>query len=521
MKRLVSLLLLSALVVAVAGQPLSPKQIDRLTERVLKEFNVPGIAVAVVKDDMILHMKGYGVRSIATRQKMDEHTLFAIASNTKAFTVAALGILIDEGKLTWETKVIDIIPEFRLYNAYVTEDFNIKDLLSHRSGLGEGAGDLMSWPDSARFTTAEIIHNLRYLKQTSSFRTKYDYDNLLYIVAGEVVARVSGLSWEDFVESRIIEPLGMNSSSTSFKRLKDRANTIDAHVPVDGKLQVVAKQEGKIHNSVGGIYSNISNLSKWAKLQINHGRHGQNLEKQIFSEEVHREMWTPQTIRRVSSDTPYRTSFAAYGLGWNLTDINGTLQVYHTGTHSGIATRVTMLPELRLGIIVLTNQQEDAAHKAITNSIMDGYLEIQGNDWVGMLKKKMLKEKTEAKEITDRIWATVEARRRESVAEIDPQAFIGTYSDAWFGDVVIYEENGKLRFRAVKSPKLRGEMFHYTANTFIIKWDDRSMDADAFAVFALDRQGKPSALTMEAVSPLTDFSYDFQDLDLRRKESGL
>ncbi len=535
-KRLVSLLLLSALVIVAAGQPvssrgidkvkkadaakgqpLSARQIDRLTKRVMKEFSVPGIAVAVIKDDVILHMKGYGVRSIATRQKTDEHTLFAIASNTKAFTVAALGILIDERKLTWETKVIDIIPEFRLNNAYVTEDFNIKDLLSHRSGLGEGAGDLMSWPDSAMFTTAEIIHNLRYLKQASSFRTKYDYDNLLYIVAGEVVARVSGMSWEDFVESRIMMPLGMDGSSASFKRLKDLTNIIDAHVPVEGKLQVVAKQEGKIHNSVGGIYSNITDLSKWAMLQMNHGRYGKNLEKRIFSEEVHREMWTPQTIRPVSGDTPYRTCFAAYGLGWNLTDTNGHLQVYHTGTHSGIVTRVTLLPEEGLGIIVLTNQQEEAAHKAITNAIMDSYLDISGNDWVRMLMVKALKDKTEAKGITDRVWATVEARRRESSAEIDPQVFTGTFTDVWFGDVVIYEDNDGLRVRAVKSPKLRGEMFHYTANTFIVKWDDRSMDADAFAVFALDRDGEPCSIRMEAISPLTDFSYDFHDLDLRRK----
>jgi len=521
MKRLVSLLLMSALVFAAAGQPLSTRQINRLTKRVMKEFSVPGIAVAVVKDDTILHMKGYGVRSIATRQKTDEHTLFAIASNTKAFTVAALGILIDEGKLTWETKVIDIIPEFRLYNAFVTEDFNIKDLLSHRSGLGEGAGDLMSWPDSAMFTTAEIIYNLRYLRQTSSFRTKYDYDNLLYIVAGEVVARVSGMSWEEFVESRIMEPLGMDGSSASFKRLKDLTNIIDAHVPVEGKLQLVAKQEGKIHNSVGGIYSNISDLSKWAMLQMNHGRYGKNLDKRIFSEKVHREMWTPQTVRSVSGDSPYRTSFATYGLGWHLTDINGNLQVYHTGSHAGIETRVTLLPEMGLGIIVLTNQQEGAAHQAITNTIMDGYLGIRDIDWIGKLKEKMLKDKTEAKEITDRVWATVEAMRSESSADIDTRAFTGTYADAWFGDVVIYAENERLRIRAVKSPKLRGEMFHFTANTFIVKWDDRSMDADAFAVFALDREGKPSAITMEAISPLTDFSYDFHDLDLRRKDSGL
>ena len=183
MRRTASLILFLVVAVTSYGQPLSSKKIDRLTARVMQEFNVPGIAVAVVKDDRVVHMKGYGVRSIATGDKTDEHTLFAIASNTKAFTTAALGILVDEGKLTWETKVIDIIPEFRLYNAYVTEDFNIRDLLCHRSGMGLGAGDLMSWPDSARFTTSEIIHNLRYLKQTSPFRTKYDYDNMLYIRA--------------------------------------------------------------------------------------------------------------------------------------------------------------------------------------------------------------------------------------------------------------------------------------------------------------------------------------------------
>jgi CubicO group peptidase (beta-lactamase class C family) len=519
MKRALSVLLLAALFITASGQPLTEKQIDRLVKRVMKEFSIPGIAVAVVRDDVVLHMKGYGVRSIATRQKTDEHTLFAIASNTKAFTVAALGILIDEGKLTWETKVTEVIPEFRLYNSYVTEDFMIKDLLCHRSGMGLGAGDLMSWPDSAMFTTGEIIHNLRYLKQTSSFRTKYDYDNLLYIVAGEVVARVSGMSWEAFVEERILEPLEMDGSSASFQRIWNLANIIDAHVPVDGKLQVVAKQEGKIHNSVGGIYSNIHDLSKWVMVQMNNGRYGQDLDKQIFSKEVHHQMWTPHTVKPVSSDTPYRTSFAAYGLGWNLTDVNGYLQVYHTGSHAGIETRVTMLPELRLGIIVLTNQQESAAHLAVTNSIMDGYLGVTWNDWIGKLKEKMLREKAGAKEITDRVWATVEAKRKETTVSIDNQDFAGTYTDEWFGDVVISEENGMLRFRAVKSSKLRGEMFHYTANTFIIKWDDRSMDADAFAVFVPDREGKPSAITMEAVSPLTDFSYDFHDLYLKRKES--
>ena len=192
MKKTLPISLMLMVCIATWSQPLKSDEIDKLVNRTLETFNVPGIAVAVVKDDQVVHMKGYGVISITTGKKTDENTLFGIASNSKAFTSAALGILVDEGRITWETKVIDIIPEFRLYNSYVTEDFNIKDLLTHRSGMGLGAGDLMLWPDSSAFTTEEIIHNLRYLKQTSSFRTKYDYDNLLYLVAGEVVRRVSG-----------------------------------------------------------------------------------------------------------------------------------------------------------------------------------------------------------------------------------------------------------------------------------------------------------------------------------------
>ncbi len=516
MRRTASLILFLVVAVTSYGQPLSSKKIDRLTARVMQEFNVPGIAVAVVKDDRVVHMKGYGVRSIATGDKTDEHTLFAIASNTKAFTTAALGILVDEGKLTWETKVIDIIPEFRLYNAYVTEDFNIRDLLCHRSGMGLGAGDLMSWPDSARFTTSEIIHNLRYLKQTSPFRTKYDYDNMLYIVAGEVVARVSGQSWEEFVESRIMKPLGMNESSASIKRIKSRANIIDAHVPVNGKLQVVAKQEGKIHNSVGGIYSNASDLSKWIMMQLNRGRYGSHPDEVLFSEDAHRVMWTPHTVRPVSTGGPFRSNFAFYGLGWHLSDVNGYLQVYHTGSHAGIETRISMLPELRLGIIILTNQQAPEALLAISNAVTESYIGTGRTDWVTILKEKSVREQAEAREITDRIWAVVAEKQKASPDTIDHQSFAGTYMDPWFGKMIISSENGRLRIRAEKSPRLKGEISHYNANTFIVKWDDRSMDADAFAVFSLDRDGIPASFVLEAISPLTDFSFDFHDLFFER-----
>lgn len=201
---------LLALVVAlmstpsVFGQIITSRQIDSLVEKVLTTFDVPGISVAVVKDDKVIHAKGYGVRLLVTKQKVDENTLFGIASNSKAFTAAALAMLIDDGKMQWDDKVTDYIPEFKLYNPYVTEEFTVRDLLTHRSGLGLGAGDLMMWPDSNNFTKKDIIHNLRYLKPVSSFRSKYDYDNNLYIIAGEVIERVSGMSWEDFIEKRIM-----------------------------------------------------------------------------------------------------------------------------------------------------------------------------------------------------------------------------------------------------------------------------------------------------------------------------
>jgi CubicO group peptidase (beta-lactamase class C family) len=517
MKKIFSVSLLLLVIASAYSQPLTSQEIDRIVQQTMETFDVPGIAVAVVRDNKVIHMRGYGVRSLDTGKEMDENTLFAIASNSKAFTSAALGILIDEGKLSWDTKVIDIIPEFRLYNPYVTSDFNIKDLLTHRSGMGLGAGDLMMWPGSPSFTRQDIIHNLRYLKQTSPFRTKYDYDNLLYIVAGVVVERVSGMSWEAFVEERIMQPLEMDNSAASINRLKDRSNIIDAHVPVDGVLQVVPKHESDVHNPAGGIFSSVADMSKWIMMQMNDGRYGEKLDKRIFSEEVHREMWTPQTIIPLRSGGPYKSHFSSYGLGWRLTDVCGYLQASHTGGLMGIVTQVTLIPEIRLGIIVFTNQQQGAAFTAITNEIKDGYLGVKSIDWISLLKEGVDRSQAEAEKITDELWARVDEQRAKSDQPFSNSLFTGTYTDDWFGDIIISDNRGNLRFTCVKSPGLKGDMFFYTGNTFIIRWDDRTLDADAFVIFTLDREGIPCMIKMEAISPLTDFSFDFHDLTLVRK----
>ena len=496
------------------SQVITSAQIDSLTTLVLKTFDVPGIAIGVIKDGKLIHAKGYGVRSLRTMQQVDENTLFGIASNSKAFTAAALGMLIDEGKLKWDDKVTDYIPEFKMYDPYVTDAFTIRDLLTHRSGLGLGAGDLMIFPDSNNFTKKDIIRNLRYLKPVSGFRTKYDYDNNLYIIAGEVVAKVSGKSWEDFIEQRIMQPLGMAASKTSVSRLSNRNNIVMPHAPVNGKVMAIDIEWDEDANAAGGIVSNITDLGKWLIMQMDNGKYGEG--KRLFSEEVHEDFWSPQTIIDVRGPSAYNTHFASYGLGWFLSDVKGYKQVTHTGGLAGIVTQITLIPELKLGIIVLTNQQSGAAFTAITNTIKDSYLGVKGTDRVKQMHDRVVKNEADAKKITDTIWAAISVQQKSSTPKADINNFIGTYTDQWFGDVTIAVKNGQPWFDSKRSPKLTGILLPYKGNTFVAKWNDRSMDADAYVKFELDENGKASGFKMAAISPLTDFSFDFQDLDLKR-----
>jgi CubicO group peptidase (beta-lactamase class C family) len=497
-------------------KPISAKQIDSLTNLVLQTFNVPGIAVGVVKDGKLVYAKGHGIANLATGKKVDENTLFGVASNSKAITVAALGILVDEGKINWDDKVTDYIPEFKMYDPYVTDAFTIRDLLTHRSGLGLGAGDLMMFPDGNDFSKKDIIHNLRYLKAVSAFRTKYDYDNNLYIVAGDVVARVSGKTWEDFVEQRIIQPLGMTATAASLMRLKDKTNSVRPHAPVNGKLETLNIDWSESANAAGGIWSNITDWSKWVILQMNHGKYGEGLQKQLFSDAVHEETWAAQTIIGTRTLAPYNTHFSAYGLGWFLSDVKGYKQVTHTGGLAGIVTQVVMFPEINLGILVFTNQQVGAAFSAISNTIKDSYLGVSGFDWVKIMHDRVVAGEKEAKKIADEVETSIKAQQKKSNGAFDFSPYIGTYRDAWFGDVVISVKDGKAWLASKRSPKLNGELFPYKGNTLIVRWTDRSMDADAFVMCSMDMDGKPSGITMKAISPLTDFSFDFHDLDLKR-----
>lgn len=497
---------------------ISSEEIDQLVEKAMGQFTIAGVAVAVVKDGKIIHQKGYGVKSIETNEKVDENTNFAIASNTKAFTTAALAILVEEGKLSWQDKVKTYVPEFKMYNDYVTDNFNIQDLLTHRSGLGLGAGDLMLFPDGNDFSMNDIVSSFQYFEPQSAFRTKYDYDNLLYLVAGEVIARVSGMTWERFVETNIMQPLGMDNSFTSLTYIEDKSNLAIPHLNVDGTLTVIEPEyfdPQKINGAAGSIYSNVNDLSNWMIMQLNHGKYGEDLEIELFSEASQREMWKIHTTLNPNRNPRYNSHFRGYGLGWDLTDIRGNMSVSHTGALAGMLSKTMMIPDINLGVVVLTNTWVDGAgvFSAVSQSIVDSYLGLDEFDWVDTYYQRFQGNQKEADSVVTMVWEKV---RSADISKLKKDNYVGIYEDKWFGKVEVYVKDDHLHFKSLRSPKLSGPMSFYMTNQFAIKWTYPNMEADAFAIFSVDETGKAQSIKMKGISPDIDFSYDFQDLNLIR-----
>lgn len=514
-KRMSELVLITVLLLMAPPlfSQLSSQSIDSLMEEALVKLNVAGASIAVVKDGQVIHQKGYGVASIRTKEKVTEYTNFQIASNTKAFTAAALAILVDEGKITWEDK--DYIPEFKMYNDYVTDNFNIVDLLTHRSGLGLGAGDLTFIPDGADFTVKDLFGIFQHFKPVSSFRTKYNYDNLLYIIAGEIIARVSKMSYEEFIQKRIFDPLQMNSSFAGDSNIHNVKNLAAPHSAATGELKKIDRFAIGMIGPAGGIYSNVSDMSKWMLTQLNKGRYGDDLKSLLFSSASSGKMWTIQTVLPNFISERYNTQFNGYGLGWLLNDMRGHLTAMHTGGLPGMLSQVMLVPDMKLGVVVLTNTESGGGGLAfaVTRAIIDSYFGLDDAEWIDNRARNLSRNIGATDAVTKKVWAQVDSL---SGIKYNRQNLMGMYNDKWFGQMEIYEKNGELRIRSLRSPKLNGRMFFYDKNTFAVKWDYQDMNCDAFLIFDYGKKGKAQSFKMKGISPSIDFSFDFQDLDLKR-----
>jgi CubicO group peptidase (beta-lactamase class C family) len=501
-----------------AALPAQLQDFDAYVEAVRKEFDVPGIAVAIVQDGKVVLERGYGVRELGKPAKVDQDTLFAIASNTKAFTAASLEMLADEGKLDMDDRVIDHLPWFRMSDPYVTHEMRIRDLLAHRSGLGLGAGDLLYWPTTS-YSNREVAERLKDVPLSGSFRGQYAYDNILFGVAQLVIEDASGMSYEQFLRTRILQPLGMSSTRFNSDHLKPRDNVATGHAKADFKdLQPAPRMTWSNVAGAGGIYSSVHDMGKWMNAQLAGGVYtdAQGRQQKLFTPERQRAMWSmitpiPVSPTKIEALKAAQPNYLGYGEGWMLSDYRGSKLVWHTGGWPGMVSRVTLVPEKKLGVVVLTSQEVGAAFNAVTLRALDAMLGAPQTDWLAAYAEAVKKSQDNA----DDSWQKhLAARAANTQPSMPLDKYTGTLRDPWYGDVTIRREGDTLVLRFSKTAELVGELSHWQHDTFVVRWRERWLNADAFLYFSLTPDGAIREARMEPISPLTDFSFDFQDLRL-------
>ncbi|HEY7497987.1 MAG TPA: serine hydrolase [Vicinamibacterales bacterium] len=493
----------------------APADLDTYVSGVMKTFEVPGLALAIVKDGKVVVAKGYGVRKMGEPAAVDAQTRFGIASNTKVFTAVALGMLVEEGKIAWDAPVITYLPGFRLSDPFVTRELTVRDLLVHRSGLGLGAGDLLWWPAST-YTRKEVAQRLRYIPLATSFRSAYAYDNVLYLVAGEVIETVSGQSWEEFVGGRILKKVGMNGSTVRHSEVASGSNVAAPHAPLDGKVAPIKPFDSDNTNPAGGINSNAEDMAKWMNVLLAKGQLPDG--SRLFSERTYRQLTsivTPMNVPQLPAElAPLQPNFLGYALGLSVSDYRGRKSVSHTGGLPGYVSKVFWIPDIEFGVTILTNQESGAAFEAIGYHAADRFLGPPMTDWPALYRR-----------ITERQAANIAAAEKKAAASRDAASrpslplarYAATYTDVWYGDIAIELQGERLAMQFTKTPSLVGDLEHFQYDTFIVRWRDRELRADAYVTFSLNPDGTIDQAKMRAVSPATDFSFDFQDLLLKPK----
>jgi CubicO group peptidase (beta-lactamase class C family) len=509
---------LALLCTAIPLHAQMPAGFDARVEQAMRSRDVPGMAISIVKDGQVVLAKGYGVRKLGGSDAVDADTIFPTGSTGKAVTAAALAILIDDGKLAWDDKVIDHLPEFRMYDAWVTREMTVADLLLHRSGLGLGAGDLLMIPRTTR-SRADIVRALRHIKPATSFRSGYAYDNILYVVAGELVSQVSGMSWEAFVRTRIFEPAGMKTAVSDESDRFANPNRVQPHARPDARLrglgaqQVLPEREGlgQVGAPAGGLSWSANDFARWMQVQLALGALPDGKER-LWSEASAHAMWTPRVSVPITPFAPpisdITPQFMGYGYGWNVQDYRGVKVIQHGGAVFGVLAFVVLVPERNLGIALQINAEDVDVMRGLGYELLDGYLGFEPRDWVGAFSTWYRERLAGGLEVLKEVG---NATRKASRPSLPLSGYAGAYADAWYGAIAIAHEDGKLRIDFKQTPNMAGTLRHWQYDTFRTEWDDKSLEP-AYVTFALDAEGHVARITMKAVSPLADFSYDYQDL---------
>ena len=473
-------LLITGLVVAA---PLASQQAERLkgldqyVEQSMQQWGIPGVALAVVKGDSIVHARGFGVRRLGDPAPVDIRTMFAIGSSSKAFTSAALAILVDEGKVGWDTRVVSVLPGFQLADRVATEQTTIRDLLSHRTGLpGE---NLVFWGTSV--TREQIIDRLRFLPMQSSPRSRYQYQNLMYVVAGQLIPALTGASWDDFVANRILQPLGMSRTTPQVSSLGRFDNVATPHAPENGTMRPIAWLNLDNAGPAGSIVSDVIDMAQWIRLQL--GR-GQYRGRRLISEAQIRVMRTP--AMPLPEEIPYNllmpeAHLRSYGLGWMMHDYHDRLVVEHAGQTDGMHATVALMPEEQLGVVVLTNSVLFGFPTAVMYRVFDAYLGRPPRDWSAELRQAMrpMNDGGPPPPTSPRIAGTKPS--------LPLAGYAGTYRHPLYGDAVVELNGGDLVLKLLGG---QTRLTHWQVDTFRTAWSVAMQQGMlGFATFVINSRG--------------------------------
>jgi microsomal dipeptidase-like Zn-dependent dipeptidase/CubicO group peptidase (beta-lactamase class C family) len=498
----------AAPVVTHEGKP----SFDAMFDATMARYRLPGLAVGVIENGKVVYTRTAGERIAGSGQKIDADTLFKIASNSKAMTTALLARLVDAGKLRWDDPVTKYLPSFRMHDAWVTREMQVRDLLIHNSGLREGAGDLMLWPEPNRFTRNDIIGGLAYLKPQRSFRSGYAYDNLLYVVAGEVAAAAGGASYEQLVRREVFEPLGLARCQVGMWKRDDVGNVAQPHMR-KGDSNLVIDGDGDIvpaitSASAGGIRCSLRDMLSWAQNWLV----PTDRQQTWLSPKQRAAVWTAQTPMPISRRRREwdGSHVYAYGYGWRLADVDDVWTVSHTGTLNGMYSMLTLLPELRSGFVIMTNGVGDEARTVLGEALVKHFTAPGQAHSVDEYAARIAREP----KAPDRANAPDTSSRTPATAAQMTHR-LGIWRDPWFGEVALCERDGKLRFSAAKSPLLSGTVMR-VGERYLVDWDDDSVDAEPWLDFAAASWNAPPALTLAKVDPDADFSFDYEDLAFTR-----
>ncbi|WP_108870360.1 serine hydrolase [Aquimarina aquimarini] len=469
MKKLLPLLFIFLIyttgIIAQSKPTVDLKKLDEYYAKMVKDWDIPSATIGVVKDGKLVFSGSYGSLEQGKEGKPDKNTLYAIASNSKAFTATIIGMLVQEGKLNWDDKVKKHLPYFALYDPWVSNEVTIRDILSHRVGLGTFSGDVI-WYKS-NLTSEEIIKRVKHLPKKHDFRAGFGYSNVMYITAGEIIKKVTGKSWGQNVQERILNPLGMNRTISSIKKLDEKKNYATPHARENNKNIPVAWVDWEEIGALGGLISSVEDVSKWMIFNLNHGRIGRD---SLLTKESRNMIWTPHNNYTVDHTTKndLNRHFNGYGLGWGLSDYHGRLSVAHTGGFDGMITAVTMIPDENLGVVVLTNGMKSPI-RAATYYALDQFMGTSTIDW----SAKLLDKANSSSKNDTRISERKEKRVLNTKPSVAPIAITGTYISDIYGKIKISKVKEQLRMKFEHAPDLSATLQHWHYDVWEIKWDKK------------------------------------------------